>query len=320
MKKFFTLIAAALMAVGVNAAKTSIPITGWGWGWSSEVTSADGNMVISITGNNGAGSTGWSDGADWSNYTSISAVVENCTIPEGGYGQMQVKYNDGTEDKYLSGGITSSAEQQVVTIKFDDPSVLTNVKQLWIQGSEGSTFTVSSVYLENDEAEPTQVAIDLSKISAVTKNEDGTYTYTSAKAWGWDNIWYGDFNASDYDFIGIELAEAATVNFQVVVQYDDGENGKNVEVAVIAGETSGTLDLDATLKSSIKQIALQASDAGTVKIKSVYWGKKTSTGISTVKANGATSGNDVYYNLSGQRVAKPSKGLFIHNGKKVILK
>ena len=41
------------------------------------------------------------------------------------------------------------------------------------------------------------------------------------------------------------------------------------------------------------------------------------TGISTIE-NAAKA--DGYYNLSGQRVAKPSKGLYIVNGKKVIIK
>lgn len=43
------------------------------------------------------------------------------------------------------------------------------------------------------------------------------------------------------------------------------------------------------------------------------------TGISEVKA-AATEGNGEIYNLNGQRVAAPSKGLYIMNGKKVIFK
>lgn len=318
MKKFLTLIAAALMAVSVNAAKSNIGLTGWGWGWSSEVSNTDGNLVINITASNGAGSTGWDGGTDWSQYSRLVAVVENCTVPEGGYAQMQAKYNDGTSDQYLSASISSSTTQQTVTITFEDPSALTKVSQLWFQGTEGTSFTISSVYLENDEAEPTQVAIDISEVNGVAKNDDGTYTWTTEKGWGWDNIWYGGLDASDYDFLGIELAEAVTVNVQVVIEYTDSSVDKT-NVWVSAGETSAQSDLDATGKASISQIGLQTSEAATVLIKNVYWGKKDATGISSVKANTAAD-NDVYYNLSGQRVSKPSKGLYIHNGKKVIIK
>ena len=43
------------------------------------------------------------------------------------------------------------------------------------------------------------------------------------------------------------------------------------------------------------------------------------TGISTIQMN-TTMSKDGIYNLSGQRVVSPSKGLYIMNGKKVIIK
>jgi len=44
------------------------------------------------------------------------------------------------------------------------------------------------------------------------------------------------------------------------------------------------------------------------------------TAISTVRGSGLkTQGTDIYYNLAGQRVDQPTKGLYIVNGKKVIL-
>ncbi len=44
------------------------------------------------------------------------------------------------------------------------------------------------------------------------------------------------------------------------------------------------------------------------------------TGIAAVEANGAGILNDGLYNLQGQRVAQPRKGMYIVNGKKVIIK
>ena len=45
------------------------------------------------------------------------------------------------------------------------------------------------------------------------------------------------------------------------------------------------------------------------------------TAISTVRGSGLkTQGTDIYYNLAGQRVAQPTKGLYIVNGKKVVYK
>lgn len=47
----------------------------------------------------------------------------------------------------------------------------------------------------------------------------------------------------------------------------------------------------------------------------------TPTGISSATTGVPDSRrNDAYYNLNGQRVSKPSKGIYIHRGKKILLK
>ena len=46
----------------------------------------------------------------------------------------------------------------------------------------------------------------------------------------------------------------------------------------------------------------------------------TVTGIDTVTESGKDSDDAPYYNLNGMRVNKPTKGVYIHNGKKVIIK
>ncbi len=43
-------------------------------------------------------------------------------------------------------------------------------------------------------------------------------------------------------------------------------------------------------------------------------------GITTIRSIDVNYENDVYYNLQGQRVEKPGKGLYIKNGKKVLIK
>ena len=54
-----------------------------------------------------------------------------------------------------------------------------------------------------------------------------------------------------------------------------------------------------------------------VNVSIAYLWKAGGTGIKTVKANAE---NGAYYNLAGQKVANPEKGVFIHNGKKVVIK
>ena len=47
---------------------------------------------------------------------------------------------------------------------------------------------------------------------------------------------------------------------------------------------------------------------------------KTATGINNIDNNGVAGEKDVYYNLQGVRVANPGKGVYIKNGKKVLVK
>ena len=47
---------------------------------------------------------------------------------------------------------------------------------------------------------------------------------------------------------------------------------------------------------------------------------KMSFGVSTGISNVASQAERGYHNLNGQRVAAPSHGIFIQNGKKVVIK
>ena len=47
----------------------------------------------------------------------------------------------------------------------------------------------------------------------------------------------------------------------------------------------------------------------------------STTGIDTIDTSSYATGSDnAYYNLNGQRIEKPQHGVYIHGGKKVIIK
>ena len=54
------------------------------------------------------------------------------------------------------------------------------------------------------------------------------------------------------------------------------------------------------------------------KLRFVFAGDDETTGITTIDAT--KTGDDGYYNLNGQRVINPQHGVFIHRGRKVIIK
>ena len=65
----------------------------------------------------------------------------------------------------------------------------------------------------------------------------------------------------------------------------------------------------------------QDNFSGAAKVQPVFDEEDNNdvTGIESIE-NTTTTDNNVYYNLQGQRVENPQHGVFIHNGKKVVLK
>ena len=167
---------------------------------------------------------------------------------------------------------------------------------------------------------------------------------------------YGDWNSSakklsDYKSIRVEMDQSYGAKLQVKIYGD--MNGKNADgtdkykeqcTQLSSTSTTTTINFDAsTLGTSLYRITLQTlSGVQTVRVKkatlikadgseepgaiSVGWGCAVSsesapktTGIQRVATNQQAE-NDAIYNLSGQRISKPQKGIYIQNGKKYIAK
>lgn len=83
----------------------------------------------------------------------------------------------------------------------------------------------------------------------------------------------------------------------------------------------GKLKNDGQQTISTHKAYLKLKNGGSIdgtEAKTIALSFDETTGISnieTVKAD-----NDLYFNLAGQRISKPSKGMYIHNGKKYIAK
>ena len=64
---------------------------------------------------------------------------------------------------------------------------------------------------------------------------------------------------------------------------------------------------------------MQPTERMWVRTKHIFSEDET-TGINTVENTQSTIENTAVYNLNGQRIVKPTKGLYIQNGKKYIVK
>lgn len=178
------------------------------------------------------------------------------------------------------------------------------------------------------------------------------YVINYEKEWA-EAFLYGDWGnntikVSDYKGIRVEMDKAYGNKVQIKVYGDkDGKNAdgtdKYKEQYVTLSETSATTTatFDASkLGSTIPRITLQTnSGATTAKIKSATLIKKDDSEVAgnitvawgctiTTESTPKTSGiqgisiqqheNNTIYNLQGQRISKPKRGLYIQNGKKYI--
>jgi aryl-phospho-beta-D-glucosidase BglC (GH1 family) len=181
-----------------------------------------------------------------------------------------------------------------------------------------------------------------------------TYVVTYTEEWG-ELFLYGDWNRksnqlSNYKGIRLEMEDDSYAG-KVQVKIYGPKNGTNSDgsdkyieqIAQLAtGTNITTIDFDANiLGSTFWGITLQ-TQAGTItaKIKdaklikadgteepasiSVAWGcslkkESSSTSIRTIQTV-ASKSDGAFYNLHGQRIAKPQKGIYIQNGKKVIMR
>lgn len=122
--------------------------------------------------------------------------------------------------------------------------------------------------------------------------------------------------SSGTDLSGSNLLKAgpATVNYNDGAGYNYvlGVNGSVAAFQKIVSGTNGTV----TVPAGKAYLALTASPGAPVLDITI---DGISTGIDTAREVQQT-GDGIFYNLAGQRVAQPTKGLYIVNGKKIIIK
>ena len=109
--------------------------------------------------------------------------------------------------------------------------------------------------------------------------------------------------------------------FAVTSNYNLGAAGDGYTNYVLAWQNDNVVfaPVTGTNKAAVQagQAALCLPTSGAANALNIVFGDETN-GVEAIKSNVVKTNN--YYNLNGQRVVKPSKGLYIVNGKKVIVK
>ena len=282
MKKFFTLLMMALMAVNVNAGETvlwegEVLVNGWAnqptflsdGGAELKALNAAAGDLIRVYGS--APDKSWQvevfDGHWGKNFQCFSGDVvlnEDGSTKESIVVDLaSVGYFDFTiSEEFLTAATTSQGWGGA-----------------FILNGDGNLTATKVTLVSDSEVQPSEsVQADLSlsgwypwSTEVMTANEDGSMTVEFVKEWGGVATWIatdaGPFDASKYDYIVLEI-EPTTVMAQIWVEFSDKTN----ETAQIpAGSTSVKLALNPEKKNGIQQIAVQTDLPGVVVIKRVYW-------------------------------------------------
>ena len=167
---------------------------------------------------------------------------------------------------------------------------------------------------------------------------------------------YGDWSratkkVSDYKGFRVEMEDDSYADKLQIKVYGDKSGEKNQDgsdkykeqmAPLASGSNSTTITFDASALGSTfwgvslqtisgpltakvkKAVLIKADDSEIVSTVTKAWGcevssESTPTGIQSIKVF-ASETDGAIYNLSGQRVSSPSKGIYIQNGKKIIIK
>lgn len=316
MKKLFTLVCGLAMALCANAA-TSITTSFSSWGDGCTV---DGNTITFIEAWKGAGA--WIGDADYSDsdYLWVTFSETTCNF-------KLVVQHTGDDPHDVTGTFNSGALVAGVAL---NENYSDHVMQYYLQATSGGKVVITGAYVGTEEEYKEVLAGNKPKVSELSLANLGsgwgestydaaTHTVTIGDDWSGKGWWLDKVDYSDFDKLVITFDPATATNGKVVVEYNDGVTSS--ENSFDAGATSVEVTLDATGKSSVKQIYIQGAAGSTYTLSSAYVcvDDYVPSGISNV-AVAESAKTAKAYNLAGMQVDDSYKGIVIQNGKKFVRK
>ena len=320
MKKIFTLIAAAFLALGAQAAEDitlnpSETVAFGDWGF-------DNSAAPTLNFSNWSAGGGWQFetalsqddycGVDFTMEPTVGAHVTFTITYEGGKTQS-LDVPEGTTaiktDFAFNGGITK--------IGFSHGD--------WEGGADPAVITITSAVVKAHSAgEP--IELSFANLGGETKDEsEQSVTFGN---YNWSVYWSFDpaILSDDYEKVIVTFAEPVpvdglTINAEVA---DDASWCGTAIGNLTKGATKATAYFSALPGATITRIGFfldWQADSATLKIAKVELIKKAGSDTDAIYiVIPAQKGNESIYTLSGLQIGSPVKGINIINGKKVFIK
>lgn len=319
MKKLFTLIAAAFLAVSANAAQLDLSLEDLGSGWQSSYDATTKTITFDA---GWVGRGWWLEAVDYSTYDNVVVDFETQELGV----QLVIEYNN--DVKSSSTWVDAGKTQIIAPL---DAVGKSSVKQIYIQSSKAGTVVLKRAYVA------TADDVEKEAVKDYTLSTGDNLTL-AAGGFGWNcpQSWLAK-DITDYNTIVFEVASASGVcKASVQVVPNEGGDAVNGEVFFIVSSEPQTYAFDVSGYKTLNQFAYQncnkqdneeeeAIKETALVITKVYLTAKlrsefpdNPTGIQAINAE--KNVNAPIYNLSGQRVDAQYKGVVIQNGKKFMQK
>lgn len=316
MKKYFTLLCGFAMTLCANAA-TTIPASFSSWGDGCTVSD---NTITFSEAWKGAGA--WLGDVDYSDYDYLWLTLSESTC-----NFKLVVEHQGSDTHAITGDFNSGTLVAGVPL---NENYSDHVMQYYIQSTSGGKVVINNVFVGTEKEYKEVLAGNKPKSSELSLDNLGTgwgestydaatHTVTIGEDWSGKGWWLDKIDYSDFDKLVITFNPATTTNGKVVIEYNGGTEAS--QNSFEEGATSVEVALDATSKSSVKQIYIQGPAGSTYTLSNAYVcvSDYVPTGISTV-TTAEPSQSAKTYNLAGMQVDDNYKGIVIQNGKKFIRK
>ena len=250
---------------------------------------------------------GWDIGDNrYNNYDVVVVQFEAVEFPV----TLRMEYVDmNGETKTLSQG--ASAGNTQVEIEIPDDIQQINYVYLMYE-NPGTLILTNAKALRSTYRTKTLNLADFEAISDGTTYDNKTFTMTSTADNGTIQLWLNSPIEGGEDLTLTLVNDAAKVS--MLVGYTDGS-----QVSVESEGTTALLPLNHS--KNIQKIMISIQTAGTVQFESIQMTQRILTFIPSVKTDIHYQQNDdSWYRLDGKRVSQPGRGIYIHNGKKIVIK
>ena len=273
-------------------------------GWNSTYDAE--RHIITTTSRWGAG--GWNIGDDRYNGMNLIQIgFEAVDFPV----TLKMEYVDANGKKQAtSAGIAAGR----TTVELEIPEGIRQIDKVYLIWQQPGSITLTSAEVSSTKSEA--LGIDLSLFDPMGEKvsyDKQTYTMTTEEGYAGIQLWLGDANAIESPML-LELKTAGeTAKLRVTVGYTDGTE------ASVDGE-GANIQMELDDLRSIQKIMIQNMEAGTVTFNSLNITVRMPNGANAPAWNYIPVSGEGTYTVNGTKVSALTKGLYIMDGKKIVIK